>query len=91
MTISRAEFRRLLPLAVGGTAAEAEDGYGGHDGALGWRIHLTDLPPLHLGSFTLERLRVELVFEDATEAPSPGLHAPFPAAVPAGRRLRPSE
>ena len=68
MTISRAEFRRLLPLAVGGTAAEAEDGYGGHDGALGWRIHLTDLPPLHLGSFTLERLRVELVFEDATEA-----------------------
>ena len=68
MTISRREFRRLLPAAVGGAVAEAEDAYGGHDGALAWRIQLTDLPPLRLGPCPLERLRVELVFEDATEA-----------------------
>jgi len=72
MTIGRDEFRRLLPAAVGGgTPAEAEDGFQGRDGDLGWRIRLTGLPPLRLGPIPLERLRVELTFEEAGAAQVP--------------------
>jgi hypothetical protein len=67
MTLGRAEFLRLLPAAVG-QEFELEETAGAilltHHGEPGsWRIRLTPLPPLCLGSIAMERFRVDLAFK----------------------------
>ncbi|WP_243294043.1 hypothetical protein [Geothrix mesophila] len=60
MAISREEFLRLLPGAVG-PFAEGEDGlFRGADGAGRWTIRLVTLADLRLGSVVLPRHRVEV-------------------------------
>lgn len=59
MAISREEFLRLLPGAVG-SFAEGEDGlFRGAEGAGRWSIRLVPLADLRLGSVVLPRHRVE--------------------------------
>lgn len=59
-TISRADFVRLLRGATGDADfTETAVGFAGN----GWRLALTPLPPLAIGSVRLERYRVELAFE----------------------------
>ena len=64
MTLSREEFLRLLPGAVG-LAAATEDGGGfrGWDGARRWTIRLIPLVDLRLGSVNLPRHRIEIQLE----------------------------
>ncbi|WP_243316600.1 hypothetical protein [Geothrix paludis] len=60
MAISREEFLRLLPGAVG-YFAEGEEGlFRGADGAGPWTIRLVPLADLRLGSVVLPRHRVEV-------------------------------
>lgn len=64
-TISRADFVRLLPLATGdGSLRETADGFAGN----GWRLRLTPIPPLVIGSIRLERHRVELALDGLSPA-----------------------
>lgn len=68
MTLGRAEFMRLLPAAVG-REFEVEQTAGAtlltHQGEGGsWRIRLAPLPPQRLGPIAMERLQVDLAFED---------------------------
>jgi hypothetical protein len=61
MTLSREEFRRLLPGAVGPAAVTEESGvFRGTDGPRGWTIRLVLLLDLHLGRVSLPRHRVEV-------------------------------
>lgn len=63
MTITRADFRRLLPAAVNHVPySEQGDGFVHQDGARGWRIGLAPLPQLQIGLIRLERHRVEFEF-----------------------------
>jgi len=63
MTITQAEFLRLLPAAVAGAAFTMTDGAFQHgDGARGWRITLAPLPDLAYGRIRLQRQRVEFAF-----------------------------
>lgn len=73
MTISRADFVRLLPAAVGhqpfqeagsvfsGRSAEADRG-------CRWTIALTPLPALRIGAICLERHHVQIDFEGYADA-----------------------
>ena len=64
MSITRVEFLRLLPAAVGHQAFSVEGGRIEHrDGRRSWSIRLTALPDLRIGLLGLERQRVELAFE----------------------------
>jgi hypothetical protein len=68
MTLSREEFLRLLPGAVGlPVAAEDGGGFGGWDGARRWTIHLFPLGDLRVGSVTLPRHRIEIQLEGYTK------------------------
>lgn len=61
MTLSRAEFLRLLPGAVGPAVVTEESGvFRGTDGQRGWTIRLVPLLDLRLGSVSLPRHRVEV-------------------------------
>ncbi len=63
-TTSRAEFVRLLPVATGCAEIDAtEDGFAGR----GWRLTITPITPLAIGSVRLERHRVELQFDGLSE------------------------
>jgi hypothetical protein len=64
MTISRADFLRLLPAAVGHTpfVAEGDVLRGGTDGGGRWQITLTSLEDLALGPVRLPRQRVDFAF-----------------------------
>jgi len=63
MTITRAEFRRLLPAAVNHVAyAETDGAFVHRDGERGWRIGLEQLPQLRLGLIRLERHQVDFSF-----------------------------
>lgn len=63
MTITREEFLRLLPAAVGGVPFASFGSVFGHeDGRCGWRITLTPLPDLTHGLIRLERQRVVFDF-----------------------------
>lgn len=69
MTISRAEFMRLLPAAVAGTSFEAREWEIVHgDAVRGWRIGIDPLPDLALGLIRLPRQRVS--FEFAGHSPA---------------------
>lgn len=63
MTISQAEFLRLLPAAVAGAPFAANDGvFSCGDHSRGWRITLVPLPDLAHGPIRLERQRVVFAF-----------------------------
>lgn len=64
MTISREDFLRLLPAAVGQTQVDGVEGQfsGGGDGRR-WILRLSALPDRRLGSVVLPCHQVELRFE----------------------------
>ncbi len=63
MTITQAEFLRLLPAAVAGAPFDFSHGVFNHgDERRGWRITLTPLPDLTHGLIRLERQRAVFAF-----------------------------
>jgi hypothetical protein len=66
MTITQAEFLRLLPAAVAGVPFDFADGLFTHEdapsGGRGWRIALTPLPDMTHGLIRLERQRAVFAF-----------------------------
>ena len=61
MTISHESFLRLLPAAVGGTPFEIEgNDIRSIDAGRGWRISVTPLPELRVGTIVLPRQHVEI-------------------------------
>jgi hypothetical protein len=70
MTISRAEFLRSLPAAVDNVpfAVDAAAGVRSLDPARRWRITLTPLPDLRLGSIRLPRLQVAILLTGYDDA-----------------------
>lgn len=63
MTITQAEFLRLLPAAVAGAPFVSSGGVIDHgDASRGWRIALTPLPDLTHGLVRLERQRAVFSF-----------------------------
>ena len=69
MTLTRADFLRLLPGAVGrGPVQEAGDSFSGGEGSRSWTLRLVPLEDRRLGSVSLPRHRVELHLEGHTEA-----------------------
>ena len=68
MTLTRAEFLRLLPAAVGGDAfVEEVDAFIYRDRNRYWRIGFSALPELRIGIIKLTRHRVEFEFEGYAE------------------------
>jgi hypothetical protein len=64
MGISREEFLRLLPAAVGPAIVEGEAGlFSGGDAERRWTLQLRPLVSRRLGSVVLPRHQVELQFE----------------------------
>jgi hypothetical protein len=59
-TVSRPEFLRLLPAAVGGEGFEVDGDV--LRGVSGWSIRLTPMPPRSFGGIAMERLRIETEF-----------------------------
>lgn len=69
MTVTQADFLRLLPAAVGGEAFVEETGVFHHrEPQRAWRIEFEPLPELRIGLIRLERHRVGLAFEGYREA-----------------------
>src|SRR5512135_2492669 len=69
MSLTRAEFLRLLPVAVGHAAWRIEGDDIAAEGARpSWRIRLDVRPGRRLGRFDLPVLGVPLDLEDASEA-----------------------
>ncbi len=63
MSITRADFRRLLPAAVNHVAFVEEDGgFRYCEGERGWRIRMQPLPQLRLGLIRLERHQIDFSF-----------------------------
>jgi hypothetical protein len=63
MSISREEFARLLPAAVGRAVSMDEDGsFRGSEAGRSWSIRLLALPQRDLGSVRLPRHQVEIRF-----------------------------
>ncbi|WP_257309659.1 hypothetical protein [Geothrix fuzhouensis] len=64
MTLSREEFLRLLPGAVGLAEATGDGGgFRGRDGSGRWTIRLSPLADLRLGSVVLPRHRIDIQLE----------------------------
>lgn len=64
-TISRTEFLRLLPAAVGNDPFTVDGDT--VTGGSGWRICSTKLPPRNFGGIALERMHLDLEFPDWNE------------------------
>ncbi|MFA5912039.1 MAG: hypothetical protein WC830_00630 [Burkholderiales bacterium] len=63
MTITRADFRRLLPAAVNQVHfIEEKDAFVHSERGRGWRIGIEPLPQLRLGLIRLERHRLSVEF-----------------------------
>lgn len=78
MTLSRVEFLRLLPGAVGPLTETGEaDLFEGQDGPRRWRIRLVPLPDLRVGGVVLPRHRVELRLEGYAEGEAAAFMARF--------------
>ena len=61
MSLSRDEFLRCLPDAIGHADYVVEgDIIEGHDGQRNWRIELAPLPELRIGLLALPRQRVKI-------------------------------
>jgi hypothetical protein len=76
MTLSREEFLRLLPGAVG-PFTEEDGGFRGTDGSLKWHIRLVPLPELRLGRVVLPRHQVEIRLEGHTAGEAEAFLARF--------------
>jgi len=64
MTVTRAEFRRLLPAAVGDEVfAETPDAFVHREANRSWKIGFAALPELRIALVQLARHRVEFEFE----------------------------
>lgn len=69
MSLSRVEFLRLLPAAVGGvTFREEGDAFIGGDRQMNWTLRLVPLADRRLGSVVLPCHRVEIRLEGYSEA-----------------------
>lgn len=69
MTLTQAEFLRLLPAAVAGVPFAVSEGVFSHgDQQRGWRITLTPLPDLTHGLVRLQRHRVVFAFRGHSAA-----------------------
>ena len=69
MALTRAEFLRLLPVAVGGAAYRVEgDEIGSLAGSPAWRIRLRERAPRAFGPVASPVLAVTLEIEAADEA-----------------------
>jgi hypothetical protein len=69
MSISRADFLRLLPRALGGAHfRENGNSFLYAEGERTWLLTLHPLQALDLGALRLERYKVEWVFSGFTEA-----------------------
>ena len=69
MTISRDEFLRILPGAVGGADHQVGDALvEGRARECGWRIELAPMPELRIGLLALARHRVTIAFKGCSEA-----------------------
>jgi hypothetical protein len=69
MSITRAEFFRLLPVAVGNAAWRIEgDEIIGMAGTVPWRIRLDEMPGRSFGAVTLPVLGVTLDLAGASES-----------------------
>jgi hypothetical protein len=67
MSLTREEFLRLLPAAVGPFEMHGET-IRSTDGARRWTIRLTPLPDRHLGSVSVPRLLVAIALDARPEA-----------------------
>jgi hypothetical protein len=67
MSLSREEFFRLLPAAVGSFVVDGET-IRPPDGSRRWIIRLAPLADHRVGSVTVPRHRVEIVVESGSEA-----------------------
>ena len=78
MTLSRGEFLRMLPAAVG-MAAIREEGntFAGGDGQKSWTLALVPLASRRLGSMVLPCHRVEIRLEGYSEAAAEAFMARF--------------
>lgn len=69
MSLSRDEFLRCLPDAIGHADYVVEgDIIEGHDGQRNWRIELAPLSELHIGLLALPRQRVTIGVRDCSTA-----------------------
>jgi hypothetical protein len=84
MTLTRADFARLLPGAVEGAFREEEDGYSGGEGSRSWRLRLTPLEPLRAGLLVLERWRVDVAFQGWAPQEQAGFRERFLAGFQRG-------
>jgi hypothetical protein len=66
MTITKAEFLRLLPAAVAAPFEQRDNEFRSGDGSRGWRLRLEELPPARLGNLELGRLAVAFEFQGFT-------------------------
>jgi hypothetical protein len=66
MSLSREEFFRLLPAAVGPFVVDG-DAIWPADGSRRWRIRLTSLADHRVGSVVVRRHRVEILLEGCPE------------------------
>ncbi len=67
MSLSREEFFRLLPAAVGAFEVDGE-WVRGSDGDRGWTIRLVPLADRRLGGVAMPRHRVEIAVRSCSEA-----------------------
>ncbi|MCE1203189.1 MAG: hypothetical protein LWW79_01080 [Holophagaceae bacterium] len=73
MSLSREDFLRLLPGAVGLAEIHEEDGlFSASEGARRWSIRLSPLAHRRLGSVVLPRQAVEISLEGYSEADAAG-------------------
>lgn len=78
MSLSREDFRRLLPGAVGGAEVVEEDGvFTAKKPGRGWTIRLRPLPDRRLGSVVLPRQAVEISLVGHSEAEATAFMAGF--------------
>jgi len=69
MSLSREDFLRLLPGAVGSAEFQEEDGvFSASEGVRRWSIRLSPLANRRLGSVVLPRQAVEISLEGHSEA-----------------------
>ena len=69
MALTRAEFLRLLPVAVGGAAYRVEgDEIGSLAGSPAWRIRLSERAPRAFGPVAIPVLAVTLEVDAADDA-----------------------
>ena len=76
MSLTREEFFRLLPAAVGSFVVDG-DTVRRPDGAGGWLIRLVPLADRRAGSVVVPRHRVEIVLEACSEAEGEAFMARF--------------